>query len=450
MSRKIFRLLETRLTALALLVATSVLFLEHSAGMDAPFVIYFLVAGAWAIIIAVLSRREFLRKAALLCGSALFCLAVVETYVYYTTKSQVIITRTTQQAWRRDTMGFGDFPVPNMAIEFKQFLNGRMIGDVTYRIDANGLREIPNAVQGRPYEVAFFGCSFMFGHGVEDDQTVPYYFLREARGTFEGFNFAGEGWGPHQMLREVETGFIRRVAGAPDLAIYEAIPDHLRRVAGRAPWESGPKYELCRSEEACYAGPFHSTYYETSRRWLDKSWTGKFIENYFANLSRPSDIPLFLAVLKKTRSLLEQNGTRLIIVLWDQNELAKTMLKTLRANQFDVIALSSIFPDGDLKTQSLTQADRHPSPATNQAIATYLWEHVGGSWWQSAQMPLCPMKPVLRANQKPLGDLPDVRKLDFQDRRSTCEGWTSGKSARKRPVFGASCQGKREPILEAL
>ena len=217
----------------------------------------------------------------------------------------------------------------------------------------------------------------MFGHGVEDDQTLPYYFVQEARGTFEGFNFAGEGWGPHQMLREIETGFVRRVAGAPDLAIYEAIPDHLRRVAGRAPWEDGPKYDLCRGDEACYSGPFHSADYVICHRWLDRSWTVKFIENHSAQLSRPSDIPLFLAVLKRTRTLLERNGTRFVIVLWDQNELAKTMMKTLRANQFDVIALSSIFPESDLKNGLLIQLDRHPSPATNKAIATYLWKQVG-------------------------------------------------------------------------
>ena len=136
-------------------------------------------------------------------------------------------------------------------------------------------------VQGGPYKVVFFGCSFMFGHGVEDDQTLPYYFVQEAKGTFEGFNFAGDGWGPHQMLREIETGFVRRVAGTPDLAIYEAIPDHLRRVAGRAPWEDGPKYDLCRGNEACYSGPFHSADYVTYRHWLDRSWIVKFFENSF-------------------------------------------------------------------------------------------------------------------------------------------------------------------------
>jgi spermidine/putrescine-binding protein len=75
--------------------------------------------------------------------------------------------------------------------------------------------------------------------------------------------------------------------------------------------------------------------------------------------------------------LLEQNGTRFVIVLWDQNELASTIMKALKANKFDVIAMSSIFPESDLKNGLLTQLDRHPSPATNQEIADYLWKQVG-------------------------------------------------------------------------
>ncbi|MGC1679504.1 MAG: hypothetical protein WA740_18370, partial [Candidatus Binataceae bacterium] len=334
-------------------------------------------ASAWAITIALLSRPEVVRNGALLCGSALFSMAVVEICMYYANRSQIIITTTIPIEWRRNETEIGSSPVPNTTIVFKESLGGRLIGDVTYTIDANGLREIPAAVQGGPYKVVFFGCSFMFGHGVKDDETLPYYFVQEAKGTFEGFNFAGDGWGPHQMLREIETGFVWRVAGRPELAIYEAIPDHLRRVAGRAPWEDGPKYELCRGSEACYSGPFHTAAYATCRRWVDRSWIVRFFENHSEQLSRPSDIPLFVAVLKRTRSLLEENGTHFVILLWDQNELGKAMIKTLRANQFDVIALSSIVPESDLKKGLLTQADRHPSPAANKAIATYLWHQTG-------------------------------------------------------------------------
>ena len=41
-------------------------------------------------------------------------------------------------------------PVPNTVTEFKEFLDGRLIADVRYGIDAGGLRQIPAAVQGRP------------------------------------------------------------------------------------------------------------------------------------------------------------------------------------------------------------------------------------------------------------------------------------------------------------
>jgi hypothetical protein len=345
--------------------------------MDVPFVALFLLASGCAIAVALLSRSESLRKCALLCGSVLFSLALLEACFYYVAKSQIIVTKTNPETWRHDVIGLGAIPLPDTATEFSEFLNGQLIGDVTYKIDSNSLRQIPGTVHGPYHKVVFFGCSFMFGHGVENDQTLPYYFVQAANGSIEGFNFAGEGWGPHQMLREIETGLVHRIAGWPELAIYEAIPDHLRRVAGRAPWEDGPQYVSCRGDEACYAGPFHSEYYRMCRRWLERSWTVKFIENHFGRFSRPSDIPLFLAVLKRTRALLEKNGTRFVIVLWDRNDLAKTMMKTLRDNQFEVIALSSIFSESELKKHPLTQRDRHPSPATNQAIATYLWRQVG-------------------------------------------------------------------------
>jgi hypothetical protein len=363
--------------ALAVLAFTSVLLIEHARRIEVPFAAYFLAASAWTIGVVLLVPREAVRNGSLLCTSAFLCLAVIETSLYFVARSRIIIVKTTPATWRRNASDIGSLPIPNSTTEFREFLNGRLIVDVTYTIDANGLREIPAAMQGGPHRVVFFGCSFMFGHGVENDQTLPYYFVQDSSGTFEGFNFAGEGWGPHQMLREIENGFVRRVAGTPEFAIYELIPDHLRRLAGRAPWEDGPKYELCPGDEACYSGPSHSTYYNLLRRWFNESWTVKYVDDHFATLSRPSDIPLFLAVLRRTRSLLEKNGTRFIIVLWDQNELAKTMMKTLRANRFDVIALSSVVSEEAKKVHPLTQLDRHPSPETNKAIAMYLWRNVG-------------------------------------------------------------------------
>lgn len=335
-----------------------------------------MVTSGWTLAIAWAARREAVRNGALLCASLLFSLAIVETAVYYVARREMIITRTTPATWRIPVKDIGAMPMASAATEFREFLAGRQIADVTYRVDASGLREIPLASEGRTHKVVFFGCSFMFGHGVENDQTLPYYFVKDSGLSLEGFNFAGEGWGPYQMLREIETGFVRRVAGVPELAIYEVIPDHLRRVAGRAPWEDGPKYVLCRDGEACYAGAFHGAYYEAWHRWLDESWTVKYLEDHFAKLSGTSDLALFIAVVKKTRTLLEQNGTRFVIVLWDQNELARTMLKALQANHFEVITVSSMVAASEPGKPWLIQIDRHPSPQANEAIAMQLWKNV--------------------------------------------------------------------------
>lgn len=402
MSCKRFRL-HHRIPALALLAAVSSALFQYASRSEAPFIIFLVVAGGWAITFAAPRYPERFRKGALLCASVFLCLATLETALYYASRSQFIITRTSPEEWRMTAMGFADFPLPDSSTDFREFLDGRLIGSVTYTFDRAGLRRIPGAAQGAPYKAAFFGCSYMFGHGVSDDETLPYYFVREAKGAFEGFNFAGEGWGPHQMLREIENGFVGQVvADAPDLAIYEAIPDHLRRVAGRAPWESGPKYELCGHRDACYTGPFHGTVYRKCRHWFDRSWTGRFFETHFAKLSRRCDIPLFLAVLRRTRSLFEKNGTRFVVVLWDRNELGAEILKVLRANHFEVIPLSTIIAETGLEDFALTQADQHPSPAANKAIAGYLWDRVGKPFVQQHPRGPKPVTTVLTAGQESL------------------------------------------------
>src|SRR5271165_178024 len=182
--------------ALPLLALTSVLLLELAAEISAPFVAFLLLASAWSLAI-LLFRSESLSNCALLCSSLFFGLAIFEFCLFYVSKSEIIVTKTTPEMWRHLATDVGSLPNPNTATRLEEFLDGREIADVTYRIDGKGLREISAAERGGPHKVAFFGDSFMFGHGVENEQTLPYYFVQKAGGTFDGFYFAGEGWGPH-------------------------------------------------------------------------------------------------------------------------------------------------------------------------------------------------------------------------------------------------------------
>ena len=76
-----------------------------------------------------------------------------------------------------------------------------------YTIGPNGLRVSP------PYEevadvpcALFFGGSFTFGTGVEDDEALPYVAGILSEGKYRVYNFGYRGYGPHQMLAALESG----------------------------------------------------------------------------------------------------------------------------------------------------------------------------------------------------------------------------------------------------
>ena len=118
--------------------------------------------------------------------------------------------------------------------------------DVNYTIDSNGLRVAPPWRQDDlAGTVLFFGCSFTFGEGLNDSETLPYQVGIQSGGRYRTFNFAFEAYSPAQMLAEIEHSMVSRVVDTtPRDAYYIAIPDHVWRVAGRVPWARAPRYVL--------------------------------------------------------------------------------------------------------------------------------------------------------------------------------------------------------------
>ena len=66
-----------------------------------------------------------------------------------------------------------------------------MLHNVTYTTESNGLRVAPpwrkNDLAGT---VLFFGCSFTFGEGLNDSETLPYQVGIQSGGRYRTLNFA--------------------------------------------------------------------------------------------------------------------------------------------------------------------------------------------------------------------------------------------------------------------
>jgi hypothetical protein len=345
---------------------------------EIPFVFLFGVASLWTAVIITLSRRDAVRNASLVAGAIFVGLALVE-YGAYRLNLYRYLNIKNRGIWRRANIGLGLENVPNATAESREYFHDQLVFDVTYTIDVNGLREIPQAVQGGPHKAVFFGCSYMFGHGLNNDQTIPYYFLSDADGTFAAFNLSAHGWGAHQMLRELQTGLVWKTTGHPQLAFYEGLTDHIKRAATGAYEPFGPRYALD-GDSLDYLGPFHGRTYKWFLHYFGWNWTFRTMENALQrDEPNASEIPLYLAIMTHARGLLENKGARFIVIFWDKGQLAQIIVKKLRENGFEVVRVSEIIPDfrSNPTKYQLSPLDDHPSARANRLIADYLWRQYG-------------------------------------------------------------------------
>jgi hypothetical protein len=124
------------------------------------------------------------------------------------------------------------------------YRDGRMLYDVVYSTLDSGWRVTPQNPDADK-AVVFFGCSFTFGQGLEDEQTIPWRVAELLGPEYQVFNFALYGYGAHQMLAQIENGFVDDIARRyQDVqAFFLTIDGHELRCSGFEEWvKSGPLY----------------------------------------------------------------------------------------------------------------------------------------------------------------------------------------------------------------
>ena len=111
--------------------------------------------------------------------------------------------------------------------------DGKIIYSINYSTDANSLRITPlDTTKPRTKYAQFYGCSMTFGEGVQNNETMPYFF-GEYDSTYRPYNFAYSGYGPHQMLARLETENAKKIVREnTGIGFYIYINDHVNRVLG--------------------------------------------------------------------------------------------------------------------------------------------------------------------------------------------------------------------------
>ncbi|MGI9304390.1 MAG: hypothetical protein ACR2RB_17045 [Gammaproteobacteria bacterium] len=319
-------------------------------------------------------------------------LSIAESYLYLSAPEEKIKTGTyVTDGYSKEHERLGYAPMPGIERTLKVTRGDEVVYDVTYAIDDNGLRRTPTSNDASIMCLLFFGGSFAFGEGLDDDETLPYFVGRELNGEYRISNFGFHGYGPHQMLSAIQTGLVGDVAnGCQEIAaVYSAIPAHVARAVGHSSWDKhGPRYVL-EKEALVYKGHFDagkapSGYIEKKiERQLRKSLLFRRVL-YGRKSATDKDLMTFVAIIEKSHDLLRENSnfSKFLVLFWDPHNLSsgddkdtsKKLMQQFSNRDFEHYLVGDIL-DGykdDRGRYSISAHDAHPNAQANQLLAKYL------------------------------------------------------------------------------
>lgn len=111
---------------------------------------------------------------------------------------------------------------------------GRIVYDVTYTIDEYGRRVTPHVEkENRDFFVALMGDSYVFGEGVENDETLPSYMAQQTQKTMF-YNMGFHGYGPNSLLARAlkKPEFFQGIIQSRGIGAYLFDPSDIARTIG--------------------------------------------------------------------------------------------------------------------------------------------------------------------------------------------------------------------------
>jgi hypothetical protein len=251
------------------------------------------------------------------------------------------------------------------------------------------------------------GCSFTYGDGVADAETMPYQAGVRSGGKCAVYNFGYSGYGPHQMLAALQRGLVRDVVSeTPRWVIYQGLSDHVERCGG-AKWDTdGPWYVLGASGRPEYRGSFPERAGGARRAddaaeeppspagpaWRRLATSAARTSHLLTRFNRnwrwrvtygPEEIELYLAIVQEAAREAEalHPGCEFHVLFWDRGDHPQSfeIAQALEDRGLRVHRVSRILPGSEQAKYRLSPYNGHPNPRAYAAIAEYVAREILGA-----------------------------------------------------------------------
>jgi len=295
-----------------------------------------------------------------------------------------LVRRTVPHDWLAPDPNLGYRPAPDQVVIGIATFDGQPVYRATYTIGPLGTRVTPPAPPSADLYL-FMGDSFVFGQGLEDNQNLSAQFARANDLKVRTVNFSAPGWGPNQLVRAFEAGFLDRFAGDKVKAVVTwIIPDHLSRVTGDGSWlGAAPRYVL-ENGKLEFTGSF------SHYRWMNPLAGLRYqAGQYFAFVKaigmrqhQAEQVELFDALMLRLQALAKEkfNAPLIVIYSWpdensgptygsaDEQSLLVALLARLRKQGIILVSVDQLTDHMEQSRLSFPH-DGHPTAFVNELVA---------------------------------------------------------------------------------
>ncbi len=343
-----------------------------------------------AFAVALLgSIAKGLRNFSLLASSLVISLIIVE--LYFVLDVSDVISSTTRLNGDGglmrpdDLLGYTANPGEYIAKRCVVSCEERVVYDAKYSVNPQGHRRTPQADSSHLTAI-FFGGSFTFGSGVNDDETLPYYFAQK-NPSYGVLNLGLGGYGPQHMLRQLESAdFSRHTGQNIELMVFHTSPELADRSYCIPTFSAGtPKYRF-RNGEVSLSGKCWGRV-GIVPRILDRSTAYKTIRSRILPgiIGFDEKIDLYLQIINKASKMAkEKYGCRFVVAYlraqdgyfhWSEYSNDK-ILRFFSDNDIEYIDVTLASDVGALSDELKIIGDGHPSPLAHKRRAEAITEYL--------------------------------------------------------------------------
>jgi hypothetical protein len=261
---------------------------------------------------------------------------------------------------------------------------GATIYSVDYTIDSNLLRHTQSCETGPA--IVFFGCSFMFGAGLNDADTLAQAFADSLDRKERVLNLGFPGYSPAQFLSETQSGLFDPVIGPkPRLFVFLTAVWHAERTACKSHFSisnHAPRYTL-ENGQLVLKGACREGFSLWLEEWLWNSAAYRmFIDPYERRVTH-DDVELYTRIMLAVIDLAKKKyGVPAIVLYLKQPEyvrgtgFSEDMIMQRLEDGGAVVIDASLHNEEAAGTTIGIPGDGHPTPLANRLRAGILKNYV--------------------------------------------------------------------------